>query len=325
MVTSDYYSDFFELDHLRSTSSVYVIKKLKANFVRHGIPEQLLSDNGSQFVSRDFMKFSKEWNFEHRTNSPHHHKAKGKPEGAVKKAMKILAKCKRSGSDIFLALLHHGNTPPTGTQISPVQRRLNRRTRSLLPMTAGLLKPSVADEYLTRTKLRLRQQEQARYYNRNVRDLTPLEAGDSVRVKPWQVGKKEWDKGVIRKRLDDWSYEVELPNGVLRRNRVHFRKTSKPAISREQRPQVPTLEASEQSRENFPAHLHEKSREQSHQQSRQQSHKRSHEQPRKQPPGQSREQSCEQSHEPPSQVEVPLRRSNRIRKMPAHLRDYVLI
>ena len=34
LVTVDYFSDFFELDHLRSTSSVYVIKKLKGHFPR---------------------------------------------------------------------------------------------------------------------------------------------------------------------------------------------------------------------------------------------------------------------------------------------------
>ena len=39
LVTSDYYNDFLELDHLRSPSSVYVIRKLKAHFARHGIPE----------------------------------------------------------------------------------------------------------------------------------------------------------------------------------------------------------------------------------------------------------------------------------------------
>ena len=60
LVTSDYFSDFFELDHLRSKSSVYVIKKLKSNFARHGIPEQLVTDNGPQFILRDFLKFSKE-------------------------------------------------------------------------------------------------------------------------------------------------------------------------------------------------------------------------------------------------------------------------
>ena len=42
LVSSDYYSNFFELDHLRSPSSVCVIRKLKAHFECHGIPEQLV-------------------------------------------------------------------------------------------------------------------------------------------------------------------------------------------------------------------------------------------------------------------------------------------
>ena len=56
LVTSDYYSDFFELDHLRSLSSVCVIRKLKAHFARHGIPEQLVTDNGSMV---NFFKYYK--------------------------------------------------------------------------------------------------------------------------------------------------------------------------------------------------------------------------------------------------------------------------
>jgi hypothetical protein len=60
LVTTAYFSDFFELDHLRSTTSTSVIKKLKAHFSRHGIPEQLVTDNGPQIVSRDFVKFAKE-------------------------------------------------------------------------------------------------------------------------------------------------------------------------------------------------------------------------------------------------------------------------
>ena len=55
LVTSDYFSDIFELDHLRSISSVHVIR-----IFRHGIPEQLVTDNAPQFVSRDFLKFLKE-------------------------------------------------------------------------------------------------------------------------------------------------------------------------------------------------------------------------------------------------------------------------
>ena len=192
LVTSDYFSDFFELDHLRSTTSVSVIRKLKAHFARHGIPEQLVTDNGPQFSSRDFLKFSSESDFDHRTSSPRHSQSNGKAESAVKEAKKILLKCKKAGLDAFLTLLDHRNTPPAGIQISPAKRLLNRRTRSLLPMSASLLKPSVADEDTTHTKLRLRQQQQARYYNRGARDLDHLEKGDAVRVQPWQIGKKEW-------------------------------------------------------------------------------------------------------------------------------------
>jgi len=57
-------------------------------------------------------------------------------------------------------------------------------------MSAGLLKPTVADEDTTHTKLRLRQQQQARYYDRGARDLDPLEKGDAVRVQPWNLYSK---------------------------------------------------------------------------------------------------------------------------------------
>ena len=50
----------------------------------------------------------------------------------------------------------------------------------LLP---GLLKLFVADEDTTDSaKLRMRQHQQVRYYNREARDLEPLEKDDAVRV-----------------------------------------------------------------------------------------------------------------------------------------------
>ena len=203
LVTMENFSDFFELDHLRSKSSVYVIKKLKGHFATHGIPEQLVNDNDQQFVSRDFLKFSKEWDFEHRNSSPHHSQSNGKAESAVKQAKKILLKCSKTGSDAFFALLDQRNTPPASMQISPSQRLFSRRTRSLLPMTTASLKPSVSDEDATHTKLhRRQQQQQAKYYNRGARDLQPLEPGDNVRFEPWRAGRKEWQKGVVKSRID---------------------------------------------------------------------------------------------------------------------------
>ena len=146
----------------------------------------------------------------------------------MKEAKKILRKCSVCGSDAFLALLDHRNTPPASVQVSPAQRLFNRRTRSLLPMEANLLlQQAVSDHELCRAKLEERKQRQAQYYNRGAVDLDPLRIGDVVRLKPFQLGKREWQKGIVRSGLDERSYEVETPHHVVRRNRVNLRKTNK--------------------------------------------------------------------------------------------------
>ena len=61
--------------------------------------------NGLQFTSRDFLRFTEEWDFEHLTSSPHHSQGNGKAESTVKESKKILRKCRVSGSDAFLDLL----------------------------------------------------------------------------------------------------------------------------------------------------------------------------------------------------------------------------
>ncbi len=125
------------------------------------------------------------------------------------------------GTDAFLALLDHRNTPPTGVQVSPTQRLFNRRTRSLLPMTASLLAPqAVPDNEQCKAKLEQRKQRQARYNNRGAVDLEPLKRGETVRLTPFHLGKREWSKGVVQNRLGKRSYEVETPHSTVRRNRV---------------------------------------------------------------------------------------------------------
>ena len=42
------------VDHYRNTSAVAVIRAMKRNFVRHGIPDKCITDNGPQFVSHEY-------------------------------------------------------------------------------------------------------------------------------------------------------------------------------------------------------------------------------------------------------------------------------
>lgn len=78
MITVDYYSNFLEIDHLKSTTSTSIVLKLKNHFSRHGCPDRLICDIGPQFVSAKFLKFAKEWDFQQRTSSPGNSKGNGK-------------------------------------------------------------------------------------------------------------------------------------------------------------------------------------------------------------------------------------------------------
>ena len=124
LITVDYYSNFWEIDQLASTSATTVITKLKNHFARYGYPDTVVSDNGPQFPSGEFAHFSKTWEFKHSTISPGNSKSNGKVESAVKTAEQLL----RKSGDLQLALLDHRNTLTEGMSTSPAQRLMSRRT-----------------------------------------------------------------------------------------------------------------------------------------------------------------------------------------------------
>ncbi|KAI4887128.1 hypothetical protein NFI96_019030, partial [Prochilodus magdalenae] len=143
LITVDYYSNFWEIDYLSDTKSTTVIRKLKAHFARQGIPDIVISDNGPQYTSQEFQRFSERWEFLHKTSSPGHPQSNGKAESAVKNSQETFEQSQMAGQDPYLALLDHRNTPSQGLDTSPAQRLLSRRTRTLLPTKASLLRPKV--------------------------------------------------------------------------------------------------------------------------------------------------------------------------------------
>ena len=64
------------------------------------------------------------------------------------------------------------------------------------------------------------------YYNRSASDKQDLEESDTVRLQPFKLGRKDWSKGTVIKRLDERSYVIDTPKGVVRRNRQHLKKTT---------------------------------------------------------------------------------------------------
>ena len=196
LITVDYLTNFWEVDHLnRDTSSSNVIRKLKMNFARYGIPQVLVSDNGPQFISKEFKLFTKNWGMLHELSSPYHPQSNGKAESAVKTVKSLMSKAEHSGSDLFLMLLEYRSTPTQALGSSPAQRMLCRSIRSKIPVRVEALQQKLVEMDELATRLERTQKRQAESYNQGAKALPPLEAGQEVRI----CLKGLWKPGRIRR------------------------------------------------------------------------------------------------------------------------------
>lgn len=152
-------------------------------------------------------------------------------------------KAKADKKDPFISLLEYRNTPVDGFR-SPAQLLMSRRLRSILPTTSQQLQPETVSGNDVHARREQKQQYQAKYYNRSAKPLTPLRAGDHVRIQ--ESGK--WKPAVVIKPADTFrSYHVCTAGGqVFPRNRRYLLQdkaqpiTAEPGISLSTQHTVPT-------------------------------------------------------------------------------------
>jgi hypothetical protein len=212
---------------------------------RHGRPEELITDNGPQYTSAEFGKFTKEWEFLHITTSPYHSQANGKIESAVKIAKKILKKTKRGGGDVWKAILDWRNTPTEGIGSSPVQRLMSRRTRTMLPTSLPLLKPKVIEE--VDSKIKKRHQLSKKFYDQGTKELPKLKIGENIRMHPLPGRRDQiWQPGQCLEQVGPRSYIVDVNGTLYRRNRKYLRTTNEaPKLAETQEPAEEPAEPAE--------------------------------------------------------------------------------
>lgn len=217
VIMVDYYSNYFEIKKLQETRSTNIIHFCKQQFARFGIPNILMSDNGPQYVSAEFKKFSKAYGFKHVTSSPMYPQSNGKTEKAVQIAKNLIKKSKLSGQDPYIALLNFRNTPQEDLE-SPVQLLMGRRTQTLLPTYQKLMKPEIPKN--VEEKFKRRAKKQTKYFNRGAKLLPFVKVGDAVGVR---FG-KEWKPGmVVAKSQYPRSFVVQIGVEQYRRNRRDLR------------------------------------------------------------------------------------------------------
>ena len=68
----DTHSEWPEVLIMKSTTSGCTIEALRDLLARYGLPEQLVSDNGPQFMSAEFQSFLQKNGVKHLQSAPYH-------------------------------------------------------------------------------------------------------------------------------------------------------------------------------------------------------------------------------------------------------------
>ena len=210
LVVVDSHSKWLEMIPMTSTTTEKTLEALSTLFAAHGLPEQIVSDNGPQFTSAEFETCMKKNGIKHIRSAPGHPSSNGEAERFVQTFKRGLKASKHDGGSLQLRLdkflFVYRSTPHATTGVSPAELFLKRNLRTRL----DLLHPSV------QTQVTEKQTKQKMYHDRGSRDCQ-FEQGQTVLVKNLR-GLPKWLPGKVIERTGPLSYRVQVQGQIWRRH-----------------------------------------------------------------------------------------------------------
>ena len=209
LVVVDAHSKWVEVIMMSSTTSEKTITELWKLFAAHGLPEQLVSDNGPQFTSMEFDVFLKSNGVRHICSAPYHPQSNGEAERFVQTFKNALKSGKLDEGSVQTKLsrflLSYRTTPNSTTGLTPSELFVKRRIRTRL-------EPGVDAHVEKKQAMQKEQQEQEREFD----------IGQSVMVENVRGGSK-WLPGIVLERSGAVSYRVQVGEEIWRRHADQMR------------------------------------------------------------------------------------------------------
>ena len=202
LVCVDAHSKWPEAHIMSSTTTTKTLEVLRQIFAAHGLPEQIVTDNGPQFVSEDFATFTKANGIKHIRTAPYHPASNGLAERFVQSMKQSLKATLNSGHSLSYRLsnylLSYRSTPHATTGVAPSKLFLHRNLRTRL----DLLRPD------TERRVMEKQGLQKDHRDQHCRDRSWY-VGESVMVRNLRPG-LDWIRGVVVERLGPVTYLVDV-------------------------------------------------------------------------------------------------------------------
>ena len=119
---------------MNACTSTATIKKLRQSFAVHGLPETVVTDNGTCFTSDEFSVFMRHNGIKHMQSAPYHPSTSGLAERAVQTLKQGLKKLKQGSIETRVSrfLSSYRTTPQSTTGLSPSEMLFNRSQDAFL-------------------------------------------------------------------------------------------------------------------------------------------------------------------------------------------------
>ena len=198
LVCTDAHSKWPEIVIMKDTTAEETVEVLRSIFARMGLPEQIVSDNGSQFTSGTFKKFADENGIRHVRGAPYHPSTNGLAERSVqsfKHALKADKSDRSMQHKLDRFLLAYRTAPHATTEVSPAELLFGRNLRTRLDLLMPNVKRKVDGKLL---------QDESK-------QLTVLSEGQKVWIRNYRPGPK-WLSGTVLESQGPLLYKVETTN-----------------------------------------------------------------------------------------------------------------
>ena len=209
LIVVDAQSKWPEVIQMTSTTANRTVEVLRSLFSRFGIPQQLVSDNGPQFVSEEYKQFCEQNGIRRILVAPYHPSSNGEAERFVQtfKAAMRKADPKKIQLSLTQFLLRYRTTPHPATGKTPAELIFGRQIRTRL----DLLHPSQKEACLKARK------------EEKLRQLSP---GEAVWMRNYR-GTDKWIPGVVMSKSGPLSYRICANDQIHRRHIDQLKKRGK--------------------------------------------------------------------------------------------------
>ena len=124
IVIVDSHSKWMEAHVVNTATSHATIDKLQLVFATHGLPEVIVSNNGTSFISGKFTVLTQKNGIKHLKSAPYHPASNGLAERAMQTLKNAIKKDSGGVSletQIFWFLFHYRITPHSTTGVTPAK------------------------------------------------------------------------------------------------------------------------------------------------------------------------------------------------------------